>query len=382
MMQTLFKSTSSPIIVTVPGPAVTSIVPSILDLVIAGNGTAGTEYKPRLVNSVVNVLPVTGTIIDGDPTSILNLVVAGQGGTGTEYKPRLVSPIINALPVNANDFLHNQKISDTSIAVNETRSAIVSPVKADVRMPINSGNHTDVMINFSGNGTTIMPRVTSSTFIEGQIAFNSVTKSLVKDIMVAVPSDVSVNVTGHRNINVANTTRTLAIPNALINSKLIMHPETSVFALKLDGIAAVSIPANVSVNATGYRNINVANTTRTLAIPNALTNSTLIMHPAAAVLSLAPIATGGSASGQRSQVHSVKFGTMVSLLLTKDETEPTLIASTVTNMPPGFSLSSDSKSLTGLVAFTGTLSVGVTYSDDSTQTHYLESFIYDILNGS
>ena len=69
-MQTLFKSTSSPIIVTVPGPAVTSIVPSILDLVIAGNGTAGTEYKPRLVNSVVTVLPVTGTIIDGDPTSI------------------------------------------------------------------------------------------------------------------------------------------------------------------------------------------------------------------------------------------------------------------------------------------------------------------------
>ena len=326
-MQTLFKSTSSPIIVTVPGPAVTSIVPSILDLVIAGNGTVGTEYKPRLVNSVVTVLPVTGTIIDGDPTSILNLVVAGQGGTGTEYKPRLVSPIINALPVNANDFLHNQKISDTSIAVNETRSAIVSPVKADVRMPINSGNHTDVMINFSGNGTTIMPRVTSSTFIEGQIPFNSVTKSLVKDIVVAVPSDVSVNVTGHRNINVANTTRTLAIPNAL-------------------------------------------------------TNSTLIMHPGAAVLSLAPIATGGSASGQRSQVHSVKFGTMVSLLLTKDETDPTLIASTVTNMPPGFSLSSDSKSLTGLVSFTGTLSVGVTYSDDSTQTHYLESFIYDILNGS
>ena len=126
------------------------------------------------------------------------MVVAGQGGTGTEYKPRLVSPIINALPVNANDFLHNQKISDTSIAVNETRSAIVSPVKADVRMPINSGNHTDVMINFSGNGTTIMPRVTSSTFIEGQIPFNSVTKSLVKDIVVAVPSDVSVNVTGHR----------------------------------------------------------------------------------------------------------------------------------------------------------------------------------------
>ena len=285
-MKTLFKSTSSPIIVSVSGPAVASIVPSVLDLVIAGNGSPGTEYKPRMVNSVVN-----------------------------------------ALPVNANDFLHNQKISDTSIAVNETRSAIVSPVKADVRMPINSGNHTDVMINFSGNGTTIMPRVTSSTFIEGQIAFNSVTKSLVKDIIVAVPSDVSVNVTGHRNINVANTTRTLAMPNAL-------------------------------------------------------TNSTLIMHAGAAVLSLAPIATGGSASGQRSQVHSVKFGTMVSLLLTKDETDPTLIASTVTNMPPGFSLSSDSKSLTGLVSFTGTLSVGVTYSDDSTQTHYLESFIYDILNGS
>lgn len=285
-MKTLFKSTSSPIIVSVSGPAVASIVPSVLDLVIAGNGSPGTEYKPRMVNSVVN-----------------------------------------ALPVNANDFLHNQKISDTSIAVNETRSAIVSPVKADVRMPINSGNHTDVMINFSGNGTTIMPRVTSSTFIEGQIAFNSVTKSLVKHIIVAVPSDVSVNVTGHRNINVANTTRTLAMPNAL-------------------------------------------------------TNSTLIMHAGAAVLSLAPIATGGSASGQRSQVHSVKFGTMVSLLLTKDETDPTLIASTVTNMPPGFSLSSDSKSLTGLVSFTGTLSVGVTYSDDSTQTHYLESFIYDILNGS
>jgi hypothetical protein len=191
-------------------------------------------------------------------------------------------------------------------------------VTSEVRIPINSGDYIDVMIKTNGNGRTMMPSVIASTVIEG------------------------------------------------------------------------SMQGDITGNVTGYRIIEVSNTTMILETPNALTNSKLIMHPGSPVMSLAPIVIGDAATGaaslasaiQRSQVHSVKFGTMVTLLLTKDEADATLIASTVTNMPSGFSLSSDSKSLTGLVAFTGTLSVGVTYSDDSTQTHYLESFVYDILNGS
>ena len=467
-MKILLKSTSSPIIVSVSGAILVSNQSSVLDLVVAGNGDAAT-YNPRLVNAVVNVLPVNDTILSSNQPSALDLVVAGNGdaatynprlvnavvnvlpgftGTGPGYNPRLVDAVVNVLPVDvtilspantpsvldlvvAGEFMgaeYNPRLVNAVVNVVSTNNVLPN-VTSELRMPINSGDHIDVMIKTNGNGRT-MPSVIASTVIEGSmqgditgnvtgyrnidvsnttrifvkanalknsklimhptvmaltsadgISVNALTDSIRIRHLASAP-EVSVNITGYRNIEVSNTSMILAKPNAFKNSKLIMHAATSVMSQALPGIAAVAIPANVSVNATGYRNIDVSNTSMILAKPNALTNSKLIMHPGSPVMSLAPIATGGSASGQRSQVHSVKFGTMVSLLLTKDETDPTLIASTVTNMPPGFSLSSDSKSLTGLVAFTGTLSVGVTYSDDSTQTHYLESFIYDILNGS
>ena len=452
-MKILLKSTSSPIIVSVSGAILVSNQSSVLDLVVAGNGDTAT-YNPRLVNAVVNVLPVNDTILSSNQPSALDLVVAGNGDaatynprlvnavvnvlpgftdTGPGYNPRLVDAVVNVLPVDvtilspantpsvldlvvAGEFMgaeYNPRLVNAVVNVVSTNNVLPN-VTSELRMPINSGDHIDVMIKTNGNGRT-MPSVIASTVIEGSmqgditgnvtgyrnIDVSNTTRIFVKanalknsklimhpTVMALTSSDgisvnaltdsirirhlasapeVSVNITGYRNIDVSNTSMILAKPNALKNSKLIMHPGS---------------PTNVSVKSTGYRNIDVSNTSMILAKPNALTNSKLIMHPGSPVMSLAPIATGGSASGQRSQVHSVKFGTMVSLLLTKDETDPTLIASTVTNMPPGFSLSSDSKSLTGLVSFTGTLSVGVTYSDDSTQTHYLESFIYDILNGS
>ena len=412
-MKILLKSTSSPIIVSVSGAILVSNQSSVLDLVVAGNGDTAT-YNPRLVNAVVNVLPVNDTILSSNQPSALDLVVAGNGDaatynprlvnavvnvlpgftdTGPGYNPRLVDAVVNVLPVDvtilspantpsvldlvvAGEFMgaeYNPRLVNAVVNVVSTNNVLPN-VTSELRMPINSGDHIDVMIKTNGNGRT-MPSVIASTVIEG-----------------SMQGDITGNVTGYRNIDVSNTTRIFVKANALKNSKLIMHP--TVMALtSADGISVNALTDSirirhlasapeVSVNITGYRNIDVSNTSMILAKPNALTNSKLIMHPGSPVMSLAPIATGGSASGQRSQVHSVKFGTMVSLLLTKDETDPTLIASTVTNMPPGFSLSSDSKSLTGLVSFTGTLSVGVTYSDDSTQTHYLESFIYDILNGS